>query len=233
MSTPVYNIFISSHGKFPSKKEISNQTDILMDDYKFKLPKNVELSFLTPLGHYGYCDNNKDKKIIDTLNQPQFFDEITEDKIVLKNESLCPNMVLQFESKKNTLWGGYVVKADGVDTPRMVVGYEKSLPLYGDFNNDENIPDFFNMGQRKQSLQLILDVILQQIMKKEKNDFTAKVVLNCCLNYPTRYEHGYSGKEIVAITKFLQKSINICLLKNIINHSLVIYRNLLETLIAK
>ena len=86
MSTPVYNIFISSHGKFPSKKEISNQTDILMDDYKFKLPKNVELSFLTPLGHYGYCDNNKDKKIIDTLNQPEFFDEITEDKIVLKKK---------------------------------------------------------------------------------------------------------------------------------------------------
>ena len=94
------------------------------------------------------------------------------------------------------------------EAPRMVVGYEKLLPLYGDFNNDENIPDFFNMGQRKQSLQLILDVILQQIMKNEKeNDFTAKVVLNCCLNYPTRYEHGYSGKEIVAITEFLQKSI--------------------------
>ena len=211
--TVIYDAFISSHGGFPQKSK---------EGYSFELPKNVELTFITPRFFYGYCNIIKDKEVIKALQTTDGVDSYTKNKHTIRGGEECPNLDISFEPNKERVFGVWRHKrTQPSQKPTFVYGNipNKSSFLYNKrrlstrkkqpTKINQEVPSLkvANVKEEIIDLSFLLDILVSQVDNIEKKPYTLKIIISCCLALPTTNE-GYTPKELVDIHKFMASTIS-------------------------
>jgi hypothetical protein len=211
--TVIYDAFISSHGGFPQKSK---------EGYSFELPKNVELTFITPRFFYGYCNIIKDKEVIKALQTTDGVDSYTKNKHTIRGGEECPNFDISFEPNKESVFGVWRHKRSQLSQkPTFVYGNipNKSSFLYNKrrlstrnkqptmINQEVPSLKVANVKEKIIDLSFLLDILVSQVDNIEKKPYTLKIIINCCVALPTTND-GYTPKELVDIHKFMASTIS-------------------------
>jgi len=211
--TVIYDAFISSHGGFPQKSK---------EGYSFELPKNVELTFITPRFFYGYCNIIKDKEVIKALQTTDGVDSYTKNKHTIRGGEECPNFDISFEPNKESVFGVWRHKrTQPSQKPTFVYGNipNKSSFLYNKrrlstrkkqpTKINQEVPSLkvANVKEEIIDLSFLLDILVSQVDNIEKKPYTLKIIINCCVALPTTND-GYTASELVDIHKFMTSTIS-------------------------